>query len=274
MKYLITSLTVFSTLCLSSYSQIKADNPKHENHFLLPDAKTDEYKATMTDAFATVAKLDANVRIENLTADYLIWKREESEVIYSETTYPCEAGFYFIKPTKKITKAINLSGGKGYHVDDFSIKISGMYRLPVNGAVATAPDFQLPVQQPTIEADPFIISVKDKVKQESGETVAYFKVTYNGEKYGMVRQNKLVCKIPNGTEYANSNTDYDVEVLKPGESCTVKAVFNVPRNVLDMQKSILTIVWKDSFQESVASPLDPVTIFLEIDQKKTADQNK
>jgi hypothetical protein len=159
-------------------------------------------------------------------------------------------------------------------VDQFSIKIGGMYRLPVNGEAKAAPDFQLPVQNETIEAGPFLITVKGKVKQESGETVATFKVIYNGDKYGMVRENRLVCRIPNGTEYTNSNTDSNVEALKPGESCTIKAVFNIPRSVLDMQYSILNIVWKDSFQESASSPLEPITLNLEIDQTKTAAQNK
>jgi hypothetical protein len=266
--------TIFSFVSMIGAAYLQTENPKHENHFLLPSANTDAYSATMTDAFATTTLLDANVRINNLTVDYLIWKREESEVIYTTGTYKCEAGSFFIKPAKKITKPINLKGGTGYHVNSFSIKIGGMYRLPLNGEVKEAPDFQLPVQQPAFNAGPFLISVKGKVKQESQETVAYFTVTYNGDKFGMVRQNKLVCKIPNGTEYMNSNTDYDVEALKPGESCTVKAVFNVPTSVLDMQKTVLTIVWKDSFQESSAISLDPVTLDLEIDQAKTAAQNK
>ena len=270
---LFTFVLLFLTVTIGFAQKEKKVSPKHENHFQLPSVAGDGYKATMTDAFSKLEMLNSNVQIENLSADYLVWKREQTELIFPTNTYKAEKSLYFIKPGKKITKSLNHEGGSGYHADKFTIKIDGVYRLPIDGESVAAPDFQLPVTRQTVEASPFLISVKGNVKQESSETVAAFKITYNGSKFGLVRQNRLVCRIPNGDEYPSDNTDFDVEVLAPGESCTVKAVFNIPRHVLDMQYSVLNVVWKDSFQESDIKPLRPVMLEMELDAQKTADQN-
>lgn len=259
----------------------KKVDPKHQNIFKDIKIETEEMIIELVDANAQIEFCKMKIKITNKTNDYIVYKPAESEFVFDFGTANPKGGMSLIngkneliEPKGSTSRVITVSGEKRYHVEEFIVNLKGFYRLPVNGKVFTAPDFQLPPSTNDFATGPFKVLMTN-IDKKTQLTAVRFKVTYanDSKHYGLVNQGKVVCKIEDGREFAMSNTKDKVVVLGDGEDDKFNVYYEIPAKITDMQFATMHLVWKDSFIETEALPLKAEQVKMILDVGKTAAKN-
>jgi hypothetical protein len=269
--------TLITTLLFSGLS-LMAQDENHKNYYEGVDAIEEEsYEITFADM---VSKMDYNkfaFKLKNLTTDYLLLRKGESNFAIDGKEYKEKKKEIVIKPNKTKAGTFNVKGEEGvnYHTDEYTFNLDGIYLLPIDGEVHEAPNFDLPASKNEIKFGDFKVKLK-KLKQQTQESVFAFEVTYLGNDYAVVDPTKLAVMIPSkgDKEFANDARGAAAILLKKGKKVQFKAVFHIPAKYADMQFAEMEVLWRDMFQTSVPVKFDTASIDFELDKKLTAEKNR
>lgn len=259
----------------------KKINPKHQNIYKESKIETDELIIELVDANAQLEFSKMKIKITNKTNDYILYKPGETEFIYDFGTVNPKGGLSLIngkdeliEPKGSNSRVISASGNNNFHVDEFTVNLTGFYRISTKGKVHQAPDFQLPPATNDFETGPFKV-LMTSISKQTQQTAVRFKVTFVGDAkhYGMVRQGKVACRIENGQEFAMSNSKDKTVLLADGADDKFSVYYEIPAKITDMQFATMHLIWKDTFMESEVIPLKVEAIKLTLDIGKTAAKN-
>lgn len=267
-------IIIFSVFVFANI-KANAQDPKHKNFFKIPNAiETPNYKVEFSDVVAKMDYAKMAVKVYNKTADYLIFKTNESDFIFDFGTIKDKEDITIIAPNDNKIKTLSAEGGSMFHVDNFKLNFGGLYLVPIKGNVIKTEDFSLPASKNEIINERFKIKLLD-TKQETDETWARFEVTYLGSEIGFVSPNNISVRV-DGKDivYANDNKRTKTELLKQGESAKFGVTFHIPGKIADMQFSKLFIVWAETFKESKAQKLEGKDVEFVLDEGVTAGKNK
>ena len=258
---------------LTTFSQ----NAKHKNYFKGVDPIENEtYRAVIVNSVSNIAYCKFGLKLTNLTNDYLIIRLKESTFILDGTAHKMNKDKeVFVYPNKGKSITYNAAGDEGvnYHVDEFDFTFDGVYKLPADGEVHVAPDFNLPASVNEITFGDFKVKLK-KLKKETKVTEAIFTVTYLGDDYGLVDASKISVTIPEkGDKVFANNSKKGVKIVEKGKSVQIKALFNVSAKYADMQFANMNILWNNAFQSSILQKIQGETISFELDPGLTEGKN-
>ncbi len=183
-KIAIPLLSLFM-FCSFLHAQRSPDDPKHENHYAVEKIENDDVLIEFMDAHSQQEFTKVKVKITNKTNDYILFKSSETVFKYEHGTYKPKGGGLFkgenllIEPMKTETKQHRVSGDNKFHVEKLQLELNGFYKIPANGKVVEAPEFQLPPANNDFTAGPFKCTL-EKSKEETQETSALFNCVYQG----------------------------------------------------------------------------------------------
>jgi hypothetical protein len=262
------------------------DDPR--NYFELPDAvELDGVRIEFREVWAEEDYIKVKVKITNETADYIFFYKHEAEFDVGDLgKLKAHDGKKkkpkIIDPKKSKNHTWKVDGAGGFFVKGFELDIGGFYRVSPDGEVLEAPNFQLPAARNDFEAGPFKCKLAKKVHQETKETKAEFECRYSGDAIGWVDSASLGVKVTKasedsksrveGMEFANNDKKPKKTMLKPGDTGSFAAVFNIEFKQTDMQFSVLHILWRNTFAESAVEPLDTEEVEFEWDEALTAEK--
>jgi hypothetical protein len=271
---LLTALFISTTIL----AQRGPDHPKHENHYKIAPAESEDLTIEFVDAESQKEFAKVKLVITNKTNDYILYKSSETIFKFEHGEYHAKANVFtgedmLIEPKSTQTKVIKVTGDHKFHVAKFNLVLNGFYKISANGKIIEAADFQLPAATNDFIAGPFKCSL-EKSKQQTSETSAQFSCTYTGTQIGLLDPSKLSVKTKDGTLYANDKKKDKTIIMLPGNSHKFTAEFHIPGKIVDMQLAVLHIVWKDTFTESKMTPLKMGTALFVLDPEVTLLKNK
>lgn len=220
------------------------------------------------------------MKITNNTKDYIIIKTEEMEFVLEHNTYQPVAKNIVISPFKSVSRTIKVAGDNRFQVDNYTLNLKGFYRVSVEGTVASMDNFILPATKNNFEAGNFNCKVDGDIVKVTKITEVPCVCTYNGSEVAIIDPSKVVVKLESGQEYATTNRGAKIPIASndnivfPGESKKVKAVFKIPGKIADMQFANMEIVWKDTFIESKLESIELPSISFVIDPGMTEGKNR
>ena len=256
-------LSILLILCISSsaFSQKKEKVIKYQKTFYKDQTVENmDVKITIDDAVATPTGIKFKITIINKSGDYIIFKPSECEFsIKGSKVKPIEK-WLVIRPGDRDWRIVDIKGN--YVVpENFEFLMAGLYKVTIDAAGNVTPDFKLPPANNEFKTGGFSV-VLDGFKKETAKTDAKFKISYNGDKIGIIETNKIATKMPDGKEYANYLNDKPIIFDKGNKDDFKVAWKDIPIDSGDMQKVDMTIIWREAFKE--VSPLKIPTINLTI----------
>lgn len=253
----------------------KAQDPKHTNYYRdVKDVETEFLVLEIKDAVSRMDMMKFRVKYTNTSADFILIEAAKTEFVIGGKGHAPRDREFFLDPYDSKSKTLQVDGdGTDYHVDALDVKFAGFTRIPSKGQVAQVEDFALPASKNAITAGDFEINMKNLVK-ETKRTVVSFEVQYHGKEHAIVDQSKIAVKTESGQVFANAQRKSKSEVLVAGGKTTVRATFEIPAKVVDMQFANLTLLWNDCFVVSKAVPFDVPGVSFEVDPGLTAGKNK
>jgi len=235
--------------------------------------ETDDYTLDVKNAVAQADHCKLGMKIVNNTNDFLLFKSKESSFKYSfGEKHPTVKPIY-IKPNGSKTRTLQVGGSEQYLQQRFSVEMSGIYRIPVDGMITEAPDFKLPASTNSFTVGNFKVVLR-KYDASTREAKAIFECTYIGDAVGLVNPANLsVRATAKKTEeelmYANDSKNSDPQILNKGDKIKFDATFHIEGRIVDMQFATMFIVWNDTFMETEEIPLDAETFDIEMNEELT-----
>lgn len=210
-----------------------------------------------------------NLKITNKTEDVLLFKPEESKVKLNGKEFVPKEKWMEIAPSDADSKVIDVKGTE-FMVPAYSYEINGIYKVSTTNNAIETPDFQLPASQNEFKTGNFTCNMVD-LSKETDKTTVKFECRYTGDKVGVIHPGRAAVKLPDGTEVANAKSKSHPIVLMKGESKKITLGWNRMEGgkATDMQKIKLLIVWRNTFVESEAVKVNPVTLDFKIDEAKS-----
>ncbi|HNC97282.1 MAG TPA: hypothetical protein PKY30_01920 [Myxococcota bacterium] len=277
-RLLALSLTAVALLNVAGR---KPNDPKHENHYKSVQQPTvDGLELTLNGAESQVEFIKLNAKLTNRTSDRIfVLRKDQGEFVLPSGTEKAKAPTLFggplvIPPGESGTYTWAADGNKNisYHVDSFSFHMGGLTSAPNKGAVATAPDFQLPPSVNTFTAGPFECNLTDH-SQTTDDTFAFFECSYSGTGVGFIDQRRIGARSQSGKEYANTMKNASRDVILPGNKAKFKTHFEIPITDGDMQFVPFNVIFRDTFSEAPGSEVKVEPWTFEVDAALTAEQN-
>lgn len=203
------------------------------------------------------------LKVINNGEDFIMFIPKESTFKYASGEMHPDEKTIIVEPTKNKSKTINVVGGQELRVENFEYVANGFYRVPVDGTVAEAEEFQLPAAKNNFTAGNFNVVLKS-YKATTAEAKAQFEVTYKGKDIAIVNPANLSVRAKkNKSEetvmYANDEKKSDPEILMPGDKMKFNATFHIEGRIVDMQFATMHIIWNNTFTETKAEPIESLT---------------
>ncbi|MBI2259614.1 MAG: hypothetical protein HYU67_12060 [Flavobacteriia bacterium] len=217
---------------------------------------TDEYDLSIVDQLANDKELKFKIKITNKTKDILLIKPSQISIIINDKEYKNSEKDFFIDPFESKSRVINYVGMGFLSTREFSIKVEGIYVLPIFEKTISVNELALPPAQNEFKAGDFLCTII-QIKKQSDETNIKFKCRYEGSDYGVISINKPSVLMPDGNKYATAKTKENNLVLKKGEEENFSVVWKkMPGgSKMDMQKVPMTIFWNETFSISKAKKI-------------------
>lgn len=268
------AFTLFATNAV--LAQKKEKEVKYERIFYKDLKKeTDDVIISVDNAVSNDAETKIKLKITNRTADYIIYKPEESKFVINGKEMSPKEKMLIIKPNESDFRVINLKGTDFNNVKSYSFIVDGLSKVSPEGTVLPAADFKLPASQNDFKAGDFTCTLGN-LSKETDKTEAKFKVVYNGNKIGFVKPGKAAAKMPDGNEFANAKNSSSPIMLMKGQddSFTCKWERMQGGKATDMQKVDMLVLWRETFSESAAVKIKAETIQLEFDEALSNEKGK
>jgi len=230
---------------------------------------------SITNAVATDAYIKFKFTVKNNTSDFIVVKADEIVLKANGKDLKKGEKELLIGPNDEDYRTIDIKG-PDLRVDNFSIEVKGISRVPANAKSEDAENFKLPVQKNEFDAGPFhIMHVKN---EKNTDLVAVkFTTTYNGSKIGIVNPGEASMLTPKGTEFANMGTKAQRKpfLLTKGKDDNFTLYWkDIPVSNGDMQFANIEVIWNNAFIEATPEAVAPVTLDAAIDIGLTEGKNK
>ncbi len=272
MKKFILSLIV---LCVATTlsAQKKEKIIKYKKTFYKNQTvENADIKITIDDAVATPTGMKFKVSIVNKSTDYIIFKPSECEFkIKGNSVKPIEK-WLVIPPGDKDWRIIDIKGN--YVIpENFDFLMAGFYKVTLDSKGNVTPDFKLPAASNEFKSGEFS-AVLVASKKETDKTDAKFKVTYNGNKIGVIETNKVAAKMPDGKEFANYLRDKPIIFDKGNIEDFIVAWKDIPVASGDMQKVEMIILWREAFKEVTPVKIPVLNLTILFDKEMSMDKGR
>lgn len=246
----------------------RSADPDLAYHFHDSEPVGEDVTIKVVDAWARPHEAKAKVIIENDSPDFLIVRTQQMMFSADEAAWGDDE-VMIVPPRDRETNVVEFAG-KGLRNNGGAWFVpGGLYRVPTDGAPIAAPNFELPLAGRSFDAGPFSCTLNGRVQKETDETSVRFRCTYEGDGMGLV-DISAVSVIAEGQEFATIEGNGRLKAVKPGDSFKLKATFEVPPRVADMQFAPLTLHFNDTFREGIPQVVgDFEPIPLDVDWKKT-----
>ncbi len=233
---------------------------------------TDDVAITVENAVATDKETKFKLKIKNLTADYIIFKPEESKFIINGKEMKPEEKWLVLSPNEDDWKVINMKGSFN-STTTYSYVIEGLYKISSSTKGIETPDYKLPVTKNDFKTGNFSVSL-NKIYKQTDATNLKMDVTYNGDKIGFVFPNKAGVLMPDGNEYACVKSSglfakSSALLLAKGKSDSFTLNWNKMQakgKTMDMQFAEMMVKWNDTFAEVTPEKLRPVILQMVINE--------
>ncbi|MBL4623692.1 MAG: hypothetical protein JKY42_00880 [Flavobacteriales bacterium] len=283
-KKRLSLICIICSFLGSVFAQTPETHPRHENHYkYIAPIISDEIKIEVTNMHSQINFAQIKLRITNKTNDFMAVKSDEIIFHMNGVEYRPKGKVYMIGPRDYITRSIRVDGDNRFHVDNFTVELRGFYRIPADGIIKHAENFNLPNSKNDFEFEGFECKVAGRIIQGTQITELPLRCIYTGDKVGLIEASRISVKLENGMEFANVNTGSKIknltttgstDVIFPGEKTKIMAVFRIPAKTADMQFSNLIVHFNDTFSETELIPIAiPAQDFV-LDQTKTELKNK
>ena len=268
-KVLLASVALGILFTATAQEEVKYEKLYYKDS----KVETNDLVITVDDAVSTAAETKFKLKITNKTADYIIYKPEESKFIINGKEFKPTEKWLIILPNESDFRVVNLKGADYNAVKNYSFVLDGLYKVPSTKGVVTVPDFKLPPSQNDFKADNFSCTLVKLVK-ESDKTEVKFKCAYNGNKIGFVFPSKASVKMPDGKEYANGKSKSRPILLLRGESDDFILKWDRMEGgkAMDMQIVEMIIKWNETFLEADTEKMKSETIELGFDEVMSKDK--
>ncbi len=215
--------------------------------------------------------------VENTSTDLIMYDSKESEFVFEFGKSKPDVKSFILSPGDKKTKTLLVKGDGNYLQKGFKLEVKGLYKIPINGTVTAADQFQLPASMNNFTAGNFKVQLK-KYDASTKEATAVFECTYIGDGIGLVDASSLSVttnrnKSTEQITYANDDKKADIEILKKNESIDFKAVFHIPGKIADMQFATMKVNWNNTFVETSAEPIEAPILQFDMDEATTKSVN-
>ena len=262
-------LSLFGLIVSSS-----AQDVKYTNYFNVPSPiKTESYRVTFKNPVSKYNYCKVGLQIDNLTNSFLLFKKEESNFTFDFGKFQAKKKSIVIRPNNKKMPTLKVEGANQFLVNNYTLNLSGFYRVPINGRVIKMEDFKLPANKSIIKSENIEVKIL-KLKKKTQETLVTFEVRYYGDKIAIIDESNLVVKIESGEEFINDHTKARPKLLEKGGKIKIKALFHIPAKTADMQFENMLIVWKNTFIESKIIAVPSEVIKFTINEGLTKGKNK
>ncbi len=230
---------------------------------------------TISSAVATDAYIKFKFMVKNNTADFILVKTDDIILKANGRDIKNTEKDLLIGPNDDDYRIVDIKGGD-LRVENFTVEVKGISRVPAKAKSEDAENFKLPVAKNEFEAGPFhILQLKNEKKTDL--VAVKFSSTYNGSKIGIVNPGQASLLTPKGTEFANMGTKGQRKpfLLKKGQEDTFTLYWkDIPVSNGDMQFANIEVIWNDAFVEATPESVPAVTIDVAMDAGLTDGKNK
>jgi hypothetical protein len=225
-----------------------------------------EMKVMVDNVIATSAGIKFKIRIFNNGDSYIIFKPSESIITIGDKKGSPNDKWMIIRPGDDDYQTIEIKGKDLLKPLDFTYEMAGLYKISMNvGAIAT-PDFKLPPSRNEFQTGNYSVKLGGFNKDQEG-TGAKFVITYSGDKVGIIEPNKTAMKMPDGTEYANYESNYKPMIFAKGDKDDFKLTWkDIPASSGNMQTADMIILWRDAFKEVMPVKITAPVIVVPFDK--------
>jgi hypothetical protein len=266
-KIPIMKKVILALVIAASTLTANAQKEKKYAKIIYKDVKTEnsDLVISVDNIVSTDAETKFKLKITNKTADYIIYKPEESKFVINGKEMTPSEKWLIISPNESDFRVINLKEKNMNTVKSYSFVVDGLYRASANAEGIPAPDFRLPPTKNDFQAGSFNVSL-DKMSKESAQTDVKFKVSYNGDKIGFIFPSKAGVLMPDGNEYANGKRNASAIILTKGKDDSFTLHWDrMQGRALDMQKVEMIIKWNATFAEITPEKMKSETVEMQID---------
>ena len=221
---------------------------------------------TVTNGVATDAYIKFKFTVKNNTGDYILLKTDDIIFKANGKEIKNAEKDLLIGPNDDDYRVIDMKGGD-LQVDNFTLEVKGISRVPAKAKSEDAENFKLPVAKNEFDAGPFhVLQLKNEKKTDL--VAVKFAVTYNGSKIGIVNPGSASLLTPKGTEFANMGTKGQRKpfLLRKGQEDNFALYWrDIPVSNGDMQFANIEVIWNDAFVEANPETVPAATVEVAMD---------
>lgn len=230
---------------------------------------------TISNAVSTKDYIKFKFSVKNNTPDFILLKTDDIIFKANGKEVKNTEKDLLIGPNDEDYRTIDMKG-TDLQVDNFSVDVKGLSKVPAKAKSEDAENFKLPVAKNEFDAGPFhVLHVKNE--KETDKVAVKFTTTYNGSKIGIVNPGEATLLTPKGTEFANMGTKGQRKpfLLKKGQDDSFTLYWkDIPVSNGDMQFANIEVIWNDAFVEATPETIPPATLEVAMDPGLTEGKNK
>ena len=252
---------IFLTLAVVFGLIVNSAKAQKETRYKDAKVESDYVTIDLVDALSTDAGTKFKLKIQNKTADYIIYKAEESKFVINGTEVQPKERMLIIEPNETGSRIINIKGAYNT-VKNYSFVLSGLYKVSPSGtSPLSVSDFKLPASQNAFTAGNFNCSIAD-LEKKTDKTTAKFKCVYNGDKMGFMYLSKVAVKMPDGNEYASTHTKTKPILFLRGDDDRFALTWEKMKGgkEMDMQLVDMMVLWHNVFIEAPLQKIKGATV--------------
>jgi hypothetical protein len=247
---------------------------EYTNYYMdLPPIITDGVIISFEEIVSKTDFIKLKINFKNTTADYFVFKPQESVIKLPQGDFQCIDKQILIPPFESNFKVLDIKSDGKCLVDSFSLLFMGLYKFTPSQLMMYVPNFILSTTNIAFNIGSFQCNMQNLNKQ-SQETAIKFECNYFGDKVGVIDPNKAMAALDNGQLFPNGKPNMKQIVLFKGDNEKFTLYYYIPSTVADMQTANMQIDWKNTFTESDLIILPPKNINFMIDKVKTKAKNK
>ena len=255
----------FALLSFFAFAQTKpvASNPKNVV-FKTGKFELGQLVCKVVDAQVHDSLLTLKLNLVNNTDSFYLFKTNECGVVIGDNRLRVELGELTINPQDSVPFTLDFKAAGLYKEKGLSFYAEGFYMVAPTGDVQTPPIFNLPPDYKDFTS-PSFTGIMTKDSRTTDLTEIEFKVTYTGDKVGIISPVKTLLRLTDGLLVNNMAEQSKAFLLTKGYSQLLKLHWpKTPEMQTDMQGNHLELLFRDTFIESMPNRIATQKFLLEV----------